>query len=181
MINSPLILDLEILFMISRIEPLYVVSCIFVNSFKTTTFLAGQSSELFVEVRDRQGLCYSVQPLQNTSLEAGYWGIYIGAGHDKKEAAIKAIKTILEKYRKKGFSKKDFELTKKMIHGQNLLNVQTNEDYANFYSIAALHDLGFDYQHKSFQKIDEMNYQDFNQFLKKFLVDDWNIVEAGRL
>ena len=68
-----------------------------------------------------------------------------------------------------------------MIHGQNLLNVQTNEDYANFYSIAALHDLGFDYQHKSFQKIDEMNYQDFNQFLKKFLVDDWNIVEAGRL
>ena len=146
-----------------------------------TTFLAGQSSELFVEVRDRQGLCYSVQPLQNTSLEAGYWGIYIGAGHDKKEAAIKAIKTILEKYRKKGFSKKDFELTKKMIHGQNLLNVQTNEDYANFYSIAALHDLGFDYQHKSFQKIDEMNYQDFNQFLKKFLVDDWNIVEAGRL
>jgi zinc protease len=145
-----------------------------------TTFLAGQSSELFVEVRDKRGLCYSVQPLQNTSLEAGYWGIYIGAGHDKKEEAIEAIKEILNKYQKNGFKKKDFDLIKKMIQGQNLLNVQTNEDYANFYSIAVLHDLGFDYQHESFKKIDNMKLADFNSFLKKFLIDEWNIIDVGR-
>lgn len=145
-----------------------------------TTFLAGQSSELFVEVRDKRGLCYSVQPLQNTSLEAGYWGIYIGAGHDKKAEAISAIKEILNKYQKNGFKKKEFDLIKKMIQGQNLLNVQTNEDYANFYSIAVLHDLGFDYQHESFKKIENMNLVDFNAFLKKFLVDEWNIIDVGR-
>jgi zinc protease len=146
-----------------------------------TTFLAGQSSELFLEVRDRKGLCYSVQPLQNTSLEAGYWGIYIGAGHDKKGQAIDAIKEILNKYQKNGMSKTDFVTVKKMIQGQNLINIQTNEDYANFYSIAALHNLGFDYQHDSFKLIDEIKHEDFNKFLSKFLVDDWNLVEVGRM
>ncbi len=160
-------------FKVKRMEDLYLK--VF------TTFLAGQSSELFVEVRDKQGLCYSVQPLQNTSLEAGYWGIYIGAGHDKKDQAIKAIKEILNKYQSKGMSKKDFNTVKKMIQGQNLLNIQTNDDYANFYSIAALHNLGFDYQHDSFQKIEDMNFEEFNKFLNKFLIDDWNIVEVGKM
>lgn len=145
-----------------------------------TTYLSGQSSELFLEVRDKKGLCYSVQPLQNTSLEAGYWGIYIGAGHDKVDAAIKAIKDILEKYRKKGFSKKDFNQIKKMINGQNLINLQTNEDYANFYSISVLHELGLDFQHHGFEKINSMKLEDFNKFLSTFLIDDWNMVQVGR-
>ena len=146
-----------------------------------TTFLAGQSSELFVEVRDRKGLCYSVQPLQNTSLEAGYWGIYIGAGHDKVDLAIKAIKDILNKYRKKGFTQKEFNEIKKMINGQNLISLQTNEDYAHFYSISILHDLGIDYQHIGFEKIKNMKLADFNKFLADFLIDEWNIVKVGRL
>src|SRR5690606_31481097 len=53
-----------------------------------TAYLSGQSSELFVEVRDRLGLCYAVQPVHTSMLEAGSWGIYIGAGHDKKDLAI---------------------------------------------------------------------------------------------
>ncbi len=110
-----------------------------------------------------------------------YWGIYIGAGHDKKDQAIKAIKDILNKYQSKGMSKKDFNTVKKMIQGQNLLNIQTNDDYANFYSIAALHNLGFDYQHDSFQKIEDMKFEEFNKFLNKFLIDDWNIVEVGKM
>lgn len=145
-----------------------------------TTFLSGQSSELFLEVRDRQGLCYAVQALQNSALEASYWGIYIGSGTDKKDQAIKVIRSILEKYQKKGLSRSEFKMTLKMIQGQNLVNVQTNEDYANFYSIAILHNLGIDYQHQSFEKIKAMAHKDFNNFLGNFLKDDWNIVTVGR-
>ena len=71
-------------------------------------------------------------------------------------------------------------MTLKMIQGQNLVNVQTNEDYANFYSIAVLHNLGIDYQHESYKKIENMNFEKFNLFLSKFLKDDWNIVTVGR-
>lgn len=145
-----------------------------------TSYLSGQSSELFVDVRDRKGLCYAVQPLHHTALEAGYWGIYIGAGHDKTEAAVDAILGILKKIREKGLSKREFNRIKNMIDGQNLLNIQTNDDYANFYSIPVLHKLGLDYQHVSFEKIRNFTHQDFNRFLNRFLKTEWNIIKVGR-
>lgn len=145
-----------------------------------TTFLSGQSSELFLEVRDRQGLCYSVQALQNSALEASYWAIYIGSGTDKKDKAINAIQEIINKYQKSGLKSSEFKTTLKMIEGQNLLSVQTNEDYVNFYSIPVLHNLGIDYQHESMKQIKNMKLKDFNQFLAVFLKNNWNIITVGR-
>ena len=144
-----------------------------------TSHLSGQSSDLFVDVRDRKGLCYAVQPVHYSALEAGYWGIYIGAGSEKTNKAIDAIKDLLQKLQQNGLTKSEFERVKKMIDGQNLLNVQTIDDYANFYSIPVLHNLGLDFQHNSFQKIRDFNHQDFNQFLTKFLKTQWNIIEVG--
>lgn len=141
--------------------------------------LSGQSSDLFVEVRDRQGLCYSVSPVHVSALEAGCWGIYIGSGHDKTEAAIKAIQSILNGLRDKGLKREEFERIKTMIDGQNLLGIQTNEDYAQLYSIPVLHGLGLDFSHKNSDSIRNARYKDFQAFLKKFFSKKWNIIEAG--
>ena len=145
-----------------------------------TAHLSGQSSDLFVEVRDKQGLCYSVSPIHVSALEAGCWGIYIGSGHDKTEAAIKAIMHILDGLRDNGIKQEEFERIKTMIDGQNLLGIQTNEDYAQFYSIPVLHGLGLDFPHKNNESIRNANYKGFQSFLKKFFGQKWNIIQAGR-
>lgn len=145
-----------------------------------TTYLSGQASELFVKVRDELGLCYAVQTLHHTALEAGYWGVYIGTGYDKQDQAIEAIQELLSKYQKRGLKQSEFNRIKKMIQGQNQLSLQTNDDYANYYSIPVLHNLGLDFQHTSFEKINKMKLADFNLFLNKFLKQPMNIVKAGR-
>lgn len=145
-----------------------------------TAHLSGQSSELFVDVRDKKGLCYSVSPVHVSALEAGCWAIYIGSGHDKTEEAIKAIMQILNKLRDKGITENEFNRIKTMIDGQNLLSIQTNEDYAQFYSIPVLHGLGLDFPHKNNDAIRNANYDEFQLFLKKFFNKKWNIVKAGR-
>lgn len=141
--------------------------------------LSGQSSELFVEVRDRQGLCYSVSPIHVSALEAGCWAIYIGSGHDKTKSAINAIMNILNNLRDKGIPREDFNRIKTMIDGQNLLGIQTNEDYAQLYSIPMLHKLGLDFPHKNNELIRNADYNDFQAFLKKFFNNKWSIIEAG--
>ena len=143
--------------------------------------LSGQSSDLFVEVRDRQGLCYSVSPIHVSALEAGCWGIYIGSGHDKTEAAINAIMQILNNLRDHGIKREEFNRIKTMIDGQNLLGIQTNEDYAQLYSIPVLHGLGVDFPHQNNQMIREAKYEEFQAFLNKFFSKKWNIVQAGRI
>ena len=146
-----------------------------------TAHLSGQSSDLFVEVRDRQGLCYSVSPVHISALEAGCWGIYIGSGHDKTDQAIEAILGIIGKLRDKGVSREEFERIKTMMDGQNLLGIQTNEDYAQLYSISVLHGLGMDYAHKNNDAVRHAKYEDFQAFLNKFFNKKWNIVKAGRV
>lgn len=144
-----------------------------------TALLSGQSSELFVKVRDEMGLCYSVHPIHLTALEAGYWGIYIGAGADKKDLAIEAIFEIIKKYQKSGITKSEFKRVKQMMMGQIQLSVQTNDDYANFYSIPVLHGLGLDFQHETYKQINDLDHKEFNEFLSQFLDTEWNIIEVG--
>jgi zinc protease len=158
-------------FSINRKEDLYLKMI--------TAHLSGQSSDLFVEVRDRQGLCYSVSPVHVSALEAGCWGIYIGSGHDKTQAAIEAILNLLNNLRDNGIRLEEFQRIKSMIDGQNLLGIQTNEDYAQLYSIPLLHNLGLDFAHKNNETIRNADYEDFQKFLKKFFGQKWNIIHAG--
>jgi len=145
-----------------------------------TTHLSGQSSDLFVEVRDRQGLCYTAQPIHFTALEAGYFGIYMASGHDKVTPALKAIKGILANLRDNGLSKEEFERIKTMIEGQSLINVQTNDDYANIYSVPTLQGQGLDYYHKNNDAVINLKYEDFQKNVKKILNRKFNTVIVGR-
>jgi zinc protease len=145
-----------------------------------TSHLSGQSSELFVEVRDRLGLCYSAQPVHFAALEGGYFGIYMASGHDKVAAATVAIKELLGRIKDNGLSKEDFDRIKMMIKGQNLINVQTNEDFASIYSVPVLQAQGLDYYYKGNIEIENLKYEDFQKNIKKILSQKWNTIVVGR-
>jgi zinc protease len=145
-----------------------------------STHLSGQSSELFVEVRDRQGLCYTIQPIHFIALEAGYWGVYMACGNEKVKDAITAIKKILSEIKVNCISKSEFERIKIMIEGQNQVNIQTNDDYASVYSVPTLQGCGLDYYHKNNKKITELTYETFQKKLKSLLNKKWNTVIVGK-
>ena len=145
-----------------------------------TTHLSGQSSELFVEVRDRQGLCYSAQPVHFSAIEGGYFGIYMASGFDKVNPAIAAIKDIINRIKEHGLPEEDFTRIKNMIKGQNLINVQTNEDFASVYSVPVLQGQGLDYYHRSNKEIEDLQYEAFQVNIKKILSQKWNTIVVGR-
>ncbi|MBL6988736.1 MAG: insulinase family protein [Bacteriovoracaceae bacterium] len=145
-----------------------------------TTHLSGQSSDLFVLVRDRLGLCYTVSPVHFMAVEGGYWGVYMASGHDKVSAAILAIRKILENIQNNGLSQKEFNRIKKMIDGQNLLNIQTNDDYANIYSVPVLHGQNIDFFYDRNEAIKKLTYDSFQKNIKKILGNAFNVVIVGR-
>lgn len=145
-----------------------------------TTHLSGQSSELFVEVRDRQGLCYSTQPIHFSALEGGYFGIYMASGHDKVQKAILAINSLLEKIKNNGLEEEYFNRIKDMIKGQNQVNIQTNEDYASIYSVPILQGEGMDYYHNKNIEIDKLTHAEFQKNIKAILSKKWSTIIVGR-
>jgi zinc protease len=57
--------------------------------------LSGQSGLLFRDLRDKQGLAYSVTSLLWQSRNTGFLGLYIGTGPDKVEQSLDGFRAIL--------------------------------------------------------------------------------------
>ena len=145
-----------------------------------TTHLSGQSSELFLEVRDRLGLCYAIQPVHSTALEGGYWGIYMASGHDKVDRACQAIEDILGNIRQNGISKREFATLKTIIEGQNLVGIQTNEDHANTHSPSMLYGKGIDHFYEKNRAIHRMSHASFTKAVSRILSKKRSLVVVGR-
>ncbi len=144
-----------------------------------TAFLSGQSSELFLTVRDRLGLCYAVQPVHFNGLEGGHWGIYIATGNDRVDKAVEAIKKIIFNLRDNGFTEEELERIKVMIEGQSVMGVQTNEDYANIYSIPVLQNASLDYYYKNRSRLQNIKLEEINSFLKSYFSKEFTSVTVG--
>ncbi len=133
------------------------------------TYLYGQSSPLFTEMRDKKGLCYSVSPINFNALEGGYFGIYVGCSNEKVSDSIQEINRILKSLRENGLTKSNFKKLIKMSVGQFELSLQTNEDYCNTFATPYLHGIGLDYYFEEMEKIKNLNHEDFQQGVKKAL------------
>lgn len=62
-----------------------------------TSLLGGQGGRLFIELRDKASLAYSVAPLEYSGLFGGYFGGYIACDPSKQELAIKMMREELHK------------------------------------------------------------------------------------
>ena len=145
------------------------------------TFLGGQSSKLFTEVRDEKGLCYSVQPIFFNAMEGGYFGIYMGSSNKKVNEALSTIKDIIADIKKNGMTKNEFEATRKMILGQFEMSLQTNEDFIGIYGVPFLHGQNIDFYYHQNEMIKKMTLKELNNNLKKVFSRPSHTVLAGDL
>ncbi|MNJ91110.1 Protease 3 precursor [compost metagenome] len=56
------------------------------------SILSGQGGRLFLELRDKNSLAYSVSPMHMEGLEGGYFGGYIGCSPEKSKKAVHMLK-----------------------------------------------------------------------------------------
>lgn len=179
--NSPLFLEMDReqthLFMGKPVSHLGAKSQTFYKIL--SAHLSGQSSHLFVQMRDVLGLCYVVQPVHFSTLQCGYWGIYMASGNNKAKSACETLNILLQDLIQKGLTQKDLERTKEYIQGQTLLNIQTNDDYASTYSVPHLHHLGIDFFYQEIERIKKFKLTTFNKMLKTELGTDFKFFAVG--
>jgi len=141
--------------------------------------LSGQSSDLFYRMRDQLGLCYTISPTHFTALNGAYWGIYMSTSTLKTLRALKELYSIIENLQFKGLTQRIFNRVKTSIDGQLALSLQTNDDYANAYSIPEFHGLGHQYIYKKRKFIKDLTHKKFNDFIKKHFSGYKSLVVVG--
>ena len=101
--------------------------------------LGGQSGRLFIELREKRSMAYSVAPTSMEGIETGYVGTYIACAPSKKDEAIAEIRRVIETLVKKGPTSAELERAKNYFLGQNAMNLQSTWSLAAGYGLELLY------------------------------------------
>jgi len=91
------------------------------------------SSRLFIEVRERRGLCYSIRASVDNYEDVGVFLIRAGLDAERLTEAMKVIFGELKKIKKNGVTEKELRYIKDNIAGSLKLSLEDSSNYAEFF------------------------------------------------
>jgi predicted Zn-dependent peptidase len=101
---------------------------------------AGLSSRLFLELRDKQGLAYTVRSSYETYRYKGLFSLYIGTEPKNKEKCLKGFAEEVDKLVNVRVSAEELEDAKRNMLGRRSVFLETAHQQANY--IGANYTLG---------------------------------------
>ena len=146
------------------------------------TALSGLGGRLFRELRDRQGLAYSISSFHRPGLETGAFGVYLSCEPKKLPVAKEALFMELEKLKKEGLTLEELEEAKRYVLGTEAIAHQTNGRQAMSMALDELYGLGYDHYEKFLREIREVTLDDILRTAQRiFLTHGYTMVTVGPL
>ncbi len=135
-------------------------------SVMNTIFGGSMSSRLFIQIRERRGLAYSVSSSSDTFRDIGY--SYIRAGLEAKNinTAISVITKEIEKLVTKGVSQRELSDAKTHIRGALTLSMEDSSAQANWYAKHALFQSTIKTPEERLQEIEAVTREDVQSVAK---------------
>lgn len=90
----------------------------------------GMSSRLFLEVREKRGLAYSVHAWAEKYSDTGYLAIQAGVEHAKLELAVATVLAELRKVKRSKVSAAELTKAKSYLKGTMTLSLETSDELA---------------------------------------------------
>lgn len=145
-----------------------------------TEVLSGQGGRLFLELRDRKSLAYSVSAFSREGVDPGVIGAYIATAPDKKDEALQGIMSELERIRTEPVTSDELNRAKRSIIGSYEIGLQSVSSQASDMANNELYGLGYDF-HKVFpEKIEAVTAEDVMRVARKYLdLDSYAISVVG--
>jgi zinc protease len=144
------------------------------------TVLSGQSGRLFVELRDKQSLAYSLSSFAMLGLDIGSFGIYMGTSPANQELALAEMWKQLYRVREEEIDPEELERAKNILIGRYELGLQTHGAQALDMALSEVYGLGQDYGVKYMEAIRAVNGQEVRAAARKYIQPDrYVMVKVG--
>jgi len=135
------------------------------------SILSGQSGRLFVNLREKKSLAYTVCPIMMHGIDQGYFGAYIASEHAKVEEAIKSIRNEFLNLKKNKIDDQELNRAKNYLLGNYVLSMQKYQDLAFNYTFDELYGMSFNY-YKNFENlVNNITYKDILNISNKYFLD----------
>ncbi|MFW5730499.1 MAG: M16 family metallopeptidase, partial [Desulfonatronovibrionaceae bacterium] len=131
--------------------------------------LSGQGGMLFTQLRDRQGLAYSVTSLLWQSPEAGFLAFYIGTYPDRLQEAEQGFRKIALKLRETELDPDEVHRAANMIYGEYHRGRQTISARAGEASSLLVQGLDLDYNLQMTSRVTRVSPDDIRKVAQEYI------------
>ncbi len=133
------------------------------------TVLSGQGGRLFLELRDRKSLAYTVTSFYTPGLEPGFFGLYIGTAPHKEQEATLGMKEQLASLLKQGITDDELKRAQNYLVGDFEIGLQRNSSQAAKIGFDELYGLGWEEYKKYPEKIYAVTKEDVLRAARKYI------------
>ena len=138
------------------------------------------SSRLFIKVRERNGLAYSIHTSADSSTDAGYLVTQAGIDHKNLEKSIKLILQEYKNLKDKKITQKELQKAKDYVKGSTSLSLDSSDSQASFYAVQELLEKDISTPEEKFKKIDAVSVDDIKKVAEDiFLPERLNLAVIG--
>ena len=131
--------------------------------------LSGQGGRLFIELRDRKSLAYTVSAFSKEAVDPGIIGAYIAAAPEKKDEAVQGLLDEFRKLLTEPVSEEELTRAKSSIIGNYEIGLQSVSSQAADMANNELYGLGYGFSKIYPEKIQAVTAGDVMRVANKYL------------
>ncbi|KKR26069.1 MAG: processing protease [Microgenomates group bacterium GW2011_GWC1_39_7b] len=142
----------------------------------------GMSSRLFLQIRERRGLAYSVNAHYNPYIDTGFFAVYGGLKLEKIEEAVRVIKEELLKVTREKVTEEELKKAKEMARGRLAIRSESTNFLAEYFGIKFVLDRKLETFDEYLKKIEAVTCEDILQVAQEFFQrEKFNLQMIGPL
>ncbi len=147
----------------------------------SVAFGGNMSSRLFINIRERQGMCYYIRSRVNTYFDTGSLVVYAGLDKTRLNQAVKLIIAEFKKLKSQGISKNEFNKAKDYIQGKTILALEDSSQIAQWYADRWLNQQNIETPEQYFKRLQKITLAEVNTALNKVIqINKLNLAIIGQ-
>lgn len=134
---------------------------------------SGLSSRLFLELREKKGLAYTVRTSYETHAKSAVFSIYIGTEPVNIQTSIDGFKEEIEKIKNIPVSEEELQNAKNNLIGKQQFLSETNSQQANIMAYYSIMGKPFNYRETLIENIKKITSEDIQRCAQTYFTDDY--------
>ncbi|MBQ9688083.1 insulinase family protein, partial [bacterium] len=136
---------------------------------------AGLSSRLFLELREKKGLAYTVRSAYESNELCASFSIYIATEPKNIQICLDGFKTEIDKLKTVLVDEAELENAKNNLFGRQQFVTETNAQQANQLAYYGIMGLEFNFQEIMIERIKQVTPEKIQQCAQKYFNDNYVI------
>ena len=136
---------------------------------------SGLSSRLFLELREKKGLAYTVRTSYEVYSKSSVFTIYIGTEPSNMQTSINGFNEEISKIKNVKVSDEELLNAKNNLIGKQQFITETNSQQANLMAYYSISGFPYSYQKDIIEKIKSVTSEDLIECANKYFTDDYVI------